>query len=109
VFIFTAKNLPPGATGIVSLNGKQLASVTIDSGGTVVFVVITTGMQPGNYTVTLTITMATGLSGTTTLSKGFTLAEDAPLREKDPTIVVPPENTLTPAVNLIYLPLIERR
>jgi uncharacterized surface anchored protein len=106
-FTFHIGNFPPNTQLTVNLNGKPLGTITTDAAGTATFVLNTQGAAVGTYTLTVQVASPTHLVAENSASITFTLAEDAPLREREagtevPELAVEPQQQSIP----LYLPLL---
>ncbi len=113
VFVFTAPNLPAGAQVQVAVQRpgsrtfRDLLTLSVPNGGTLVFVLVTTDDDPvGTYTVRIrTESGQRGLAQVIERTRSFTLDATESLRTERPTDapMVPLKTT-----QRIYLPLIVR-
>ncbi len=113
VFVFTAPNLPAGAQVQVAVQRpgsrtfRDLLTLSVPNGGTLVFVLVTTDDDPaGTYTVRIrTESGQRGLAQVIERTRSFTLDATESLRTEQPTDapMVPLKTT-----QRIYLPLIVR-
>jgi hypothetical protein len=101
-FILTGSDFPSDDTATITVNGQTLGTVPTDGAGGLVFVLDTTGADPGLYSVTASVNPSASTS--------FQLDPDAPLRPGEGTAGLPLLNVPSGIAftRLIYLPVILR-
>jgi hypothetical protein len=117
IFIFVGQDLPTNTPVYVSINGVDLVftpALSTDDTGTVIFMLRTTGLAPGQYTVTIRVgDSLVSLAEAHESSKEITLRDSGLLHETGTESVLPMmdvPDTVRPASDTteVYLPLVNR-